>query len=352
MIHKTDETAELNKIIADQNQKIAYLENIITQIPCNVYWKDRNGYYLGCNDSNLRAISCKSIKDFIGKTAYELLPSKFAAAVTKIDEQVMSSGKALVFEEAGTNHHGEEIIYLTHKIPLFDENKEIIGLLGISFDIAERKKTELELKKTKELAEHQSKVSNIYLKNLIARLPENFYWMDKEGRILGSNENQANLFGLSSSKLLGKNIYDVAKLLGWDQSIPDAIRKNDLEVMTTKQAKQLEETVILNHEERIFLAYKNPLVDDQGEVMGVFGVAIDITERKRMEQELLIAKEKAELANHAKSAFITNMSHDIRTPFSGILGFSKILQKEETDIRKKRNFGVYYSIQRTTSQFT
>src|SRR5690606_12918955 len=63
-----------------------------------------------------------------------------------------------------------------------------------------------------------------------------------------------------------------------------------------------------------------------GEVEHVLSISRDITERKRAEQELRAAKERAEAAAQAKSVFLANMSHDIRTPLTAILGFAEILR--------------------------
>ena len=69
--------------------------------------------------------------------------------------------------------------------------------------------------------------------------------------------------------------------------------------------------------------------NDEGKVIRAIGVTQDITERKLAEEQLEIAKEKAEAANIAKSEFLANMSHEIRTPMSVISGFSDILASEE-----------------------
>ena len=63
------------------------------------------------------------------------------------------------------------------------------------------------------------------------------------------------------------------------------------------------------------------LSDEEGRRMGFVGVSIDLTERKKVEQDLQRAKERAESATKAKSAFLANMSHEIRTPMNAVIGF-------------------------------
>ena len=81
-----------------------------------------------------------------------------------------------------------------------------------------------------------------------------------------------------------------------------------------------------NGEIRWFMDNGFPLYDENGICFGVTGLAIDVTEQKNAEIVLKIAKEAAESANRAKTAFIANMSHDIRTPLSGIVGLSALLE--------------------------
>ncbi len=73
-----------------------------------------------------------------------------------------------------------------------------------------------------------------------------------------------------------------------------------------------------------------PLYEDN-EIVGTFGIARDISERKRFERELIESKEKAEEMNRLKSAFLTNLSHEIRTPLTSIIGFASILGGEVSD---------------------
>jgi len=75
-----------------------------------------------------------------------------------------------------------------------------------------------------------------------------------------------------------------------------------------------------------------PIYDSKGICCGVTGVAVDVTQEKQYELQLTKAKEAAESANLAKTEFIANMSHDIRTPLSGVVGMSQLL----VDVLKNR----------------
>lgn len=179
--------------------------------------------------------------------------------------------------------------------------------------------------------------NRIYLKNILkANLPASFYWMDRHGTILGCNEMQALSVGYkSSAEFIGKSIYKIGELHHWDKAFCDAIHNNDLEVMATGKTLAREEDAIINGEEKVFLSYKSPLLDEDNAIVGVFGFSIDITERKAAELALQKAKEvaeqakeKAEALSAAKSDFIRNMSHDIRTPLTGIIGMSEMIARE------------------------
>ncbi|MFN7097747.1 MAG: PAS domain-containing protein, partial [Gammaproteobacteria bacterium] len=115
-----------------------YLMQILAQVPGNVYWKNKQGKYEGCNNNQLKIAKFNSLEEIIGKTDYELYDKKIADAVRKIDIQVMQSGKEHELEEIGIDENGNKSIYLTKKSPLFDKDNNIVGILGVSLNISDR----------------------------------------------------------------------------------------------------------------------------------------------------------------------------------------------------------------------
>lgn len=176
-----------------------------------------------------------------------------------------------------------------------------------------------------------------FVVDLLKQLPSHIFWKNRDSVYLGCNDAFAQSLGLSSpEEVIGKTDYD----LSTTKEESDAYRADDLDVMHSRQAKlNIEETQTLPNGKIItLLTSKVPLLDKNSEVIGVLGIYSDITERKKMELALKEAKEKAEAANHAKSMFIANISHDLRTPISGVIGMAEMLEKEG-GTQKDREFG-------------
>ncbi|HTN91443.1 MAG TPA: PAS domain-containing sensor histidine kinase, partial [Sorangium sp.] len=157
------------------------------------------------------------------------------------------------------------------------------------------------------------------LKYVIANIPHAIFWKDRRGRFLGGNQNFLNDTNTKVlENLVGKTDFDV-----WG-------RREDAEFFVRVDREVMEGgTPMLDIEEpllrpdgqqRFLLTSKVPIRDERGEVAGLLGIYVDITERKQMEIELQRAKEAADAAARAKGEFLTVMSHELRTPLSLILG--------------------------------
>lgn len=186
---------------------------------------------------------------------------------------------------------------------------------------------------------NQAEVDKVkdYYENIIALMPGHVYWLDRDGVYQGCNDLQAQTCGLASrDEIVGKTNKDLPwfskKNVG-----PTMIDFTNDEVMEAGVSKTIEEVSILDDgEEAIFLSKKEPLKDEDGKVVGLLGISFDITNRKKTEEALAVAKEQAEVANQIKSDFIACMSHDLRTPLNGIYGAIQVLQMMDATQKQKK----------------
>ncbi len=307
-----------------QTQSDLYLESILNaEIEgLNIYWFDQNHRVLLCNNTQAQTLGYRNNEEMVGKSIGDLCQRlgytpELERQICQNNLDIMNSRKAQIFQEVGEDNKW----FISYKAPFYDNWGQMHGVLGVSTDITDRKELERQLISAKH-------ATDAYLESILLSSRSNIYWMDLEGKIIGCNDQQAKCFGLSSRmNLIGKNIFDVAEILNWDPDIPKKIRENDLEIITRRLEFDYEETVNIAGEDRIYRASKAPMFDQNGQVIGIMGIATDITELKRTIQELAKAKQTAEAAYKYKTQFITNISHDIRTPLIGIKHISVWLKE-------------------------
>lgn len=146
------------------------------------------------------------------------------------------------------------------------------------------------------------------------------YTHDLNGGILSWNRAAERLSGYSRSEIVRKSIFD---LLAPDSL---ALAREKLHILASGVVPPVYELVFVEKEgSRRTLEVSAHLVWEAGRPAVVECIARDITERKRAEIELQLAKEKAEELSMAKSRFLAYMSHEIRTPLSGVIGMSNLL---------------------------
>lgn len=325
---------------------------IVDSFKVNIVWKDLESRYIGANEHFLELLNLTD-EEINGKTDFDLTTPEMARKVIENDREVFQKRQTCSFHEYIIDHHGNTVIYLSYKTPLFDHRGDLFGLVTLAIDI-----TEINKKESLLIAETQAQSSYIesmayfdqiasMLNQMAPNLPTNIYWKDLQGVYLGCNAMQEQIAQrVWKTSIVGKTLYDFLP-----KEDADRFANVDNEVMRTGKVIKLEEVSFdTKGNPATYLSSKSPVRNDKGEVIGMLGVSLNITKQKQIEHNLRLVKEKAEAAGRAKSEFIMNISHDIRTPFMGILGFSEILEAQEEDETKKETLGyIRQSAQRLLS---
>lgn len=184
-----------------------------------------------------------------------------------------------------------------------------ISLYAIIHDISERKK-----------AEEQNKL----LIQSIENSPVSVVITDPRGSIVYVNNNFTEVTGYSRDEALG----DHPGIIESGLRIREVYQEMLGNILYGKSWRGELQSKRKNGELYWEDAIITPLVNEEGEVTHFVAVKEDVTEKRKMLEELIQAKESAEEMNKIKSIFFANMSHELRTPLIGILGFSEILQSE------------------------
>ncbi len=172
--------------------------------------------------------------------------------------------------------------------------------------------------------------------------------LDKDGNITFCNHYFLYITGYSGNEIIGKNWFELF--------IPAELRDSLFQIFIKgiqqdNMIKNYDNQIVTKNGEKLFISWYNiSLQSGIDEMQGMASIGVNITdskmyenrleeknaeiefqnlEYKKLNEELVLAKERAEESNLLKTAFLNNISHEIRTPFNGLLGFLSVIQNEE-----------------------
>jgi PAS domain S-box-containing protein len=207
---------------------------------------------------------------------------------------------------------GKEIFVETTGIRM-DKDGKPFGIMGIARDITLQKQAQDELNESEKR-----------YRELFEKMLDGVYKSSHEGKFLQVNNALVKMLGYNSKE----ELYDLdikTQLYFQESDRESAALEEKREEMAIFRLKRKDGSGIWVED------HGRHILDDKGNVLYHEGVMRDVTERLKMEEELIKAKEYAEEMNRIKNNFLANMSHELRTPLIGILGYAEFLMGELKD---------------------
>jgi PAS domain S-box-containing protein len=298
-------------------------------------------------------INPRGLLTYVSPSAYEMMGYQPEEAIGKhfsifhtdtsitVKQAVASTEKGLQgenvlpFEGELRHKDGTLVMIETTETPIFDEQGNVVALEGLLHNITQRKQTEQELHKYRENLEalvDERTLESLILSRAVEQSHSTIIITDINGDIEFVNPAFTRVSGFTEAEVLGKN----PKILQSD-SHPVIFYQSMWDTLVAGEVWQGE-----IHSKRkdgsLYWEYStiSPVKDQAGKITHYVAIKDDITSRKETEQQLIKAQHQAETANQAKSDFLANMSHDIRTPMNGIIGLTRLVLATKLSVEQQK----------------
>ena len=289
-----DERKQAERILRESEQVMRY---IIKYDPNAIAVYDRDLRYIAVSDRYLKDYNVVE-KNILGKHHYEIFP-EMPQRWKDIHQRVLKGATERNDDDHFKRTDGSTTYNRWECRPWYTANGSIGGIITYTEVTTERK-----------LAEQALIQSKAHLRTLVDSIPDLIWLKDQDGIYLSCNPMFERFFGSKESEIVGKTDYDFV-----DKDLADFFRANDRIAMKADRPSKNEEelTFAANGYKGLFETIKTPMRDSEGKIVGVLGIARDITERKKSENEIIKQKRLFETMFNAipDGVIITNTQREI-----------------------------------------
>jgi PAS domain S-box-containing protein len=280
-----------------------------------IVWNDRMYEFYEADASNFDLANSKNWQK-------KIHPDDLPFVLDKLKSDLPNKGKTRYsYRIMLSNGDARHLETQANAIKGIDGN--IPRVIGVVKDITERKLAEIALQESEER-----------YRNLFQRSRAVLLLLDAgTGAIVEANPAACSYYGWSKAQLLNMKINEINMLT--DEQV-----KNEMKLAVREKRNYFVfKHRLANGTTRFVEVYSSPLTLTGRKLL--YSIIHDITDRRKAEEDLVLAKAKAEESDRLKTAFLANMSHEIRTPLNGIIGFSDLLlDSYYTDEQKMEFSGI------------
>ena len=276
------------------------LRTVVDAIPDMIFATDRDGRCILRNLADARAIGHDDPETTLGLTVFDTVEGEQAQELFDTDQAIMASDQPRLGAEDAVQIGGSEYVYRTSKVPLHDDDGNVVGLVAIVRDVTVEKQAQVDLEAAKEAAEARSaeaearqeelETQQVLLRTVIDAIPDTVFIMDADGRFVLRNETAVR----DQRERAGRDVETLFDL--YPSELAERLLAEDRKLMATGESLfgSEYEAVMADGQVHVMEATKVPLRAPGGAVTEILGVVRDITDKKEAEAATLAAKEAAE----------------------------------------------------------